>query len=260
MSPTTRIAQGLFILFFSGVAYSSIVSSDTKNTSTPEQKTSPETTSSFELKPYTANYIFTRKNKKRGTASRILNKISQYKWELIFTSKASTFFFTDNRVEHSIFNWKKQTIQPLFYQYIIKNSFKTKQTEEVFDWTKKTITGHNNKKKWQYKFPPDITDPLNHQILFGKFLSKDKTLKNLPFTVSEKGQGKNRSYKVQASETLTIGTKKYNSIKLIRKRPNRSTIIWLAEELNFIPVKIYQEKDGEEQATLTLSDVKFSTK
>ena len=217
------------------------------------------------IKPYTASYTIYRDGDKSGKATRSLKKINQ-NWELLTYSKAKVLFFTDKRTEKSVFQWQ-QTLRPLSYLYEIKNSFKKQLTKEYFHWDLKVIRGKRSKKnQWQIPLKEGITDPLSHQLLLREQLitinnsAKPFSKQILSFDVTSKGAIQKRSYQLVTEETITTKAGDFESYKLIRERGSRKTILWMAKKLDFIPVKIYQEKEGDEQGTMLLNKVDFIVK
>ena len=212
------------------------------------------------LKPYSASYTIFRDDDKSGKATRSLKKSGE-SWELLSYSKAKVLFFTDKRTEKSIFQWH-QSLHPLSYFYEIKNSFKKQLTKEFFDWDLKVIRGkRTNKNQWQIPLKEGISDPLNHQLLLREQLieinnsAQSFSNKTFSFDITSKGTIQKRSYQLVAEETITTKAGDFESYKLVRERGSRKTILWMAKELDFIPVKIYQEKDGEEQGTMVLNNI-----
>jgi hypothetical protein len=229
---------------------------------TLEAETNLPQTSPKWLKPYSASYNIYRGGDVSGSATRSLKKTKQV-WELLSYSKAKVLFFTDKRTEKSEFIWN-QNLQPISYLYEIKNSFKKQLTKEFFDWELKIIRGsRSNKNQWQIPLKQGVTDPLSHQLLLREKLIKLKNSKqpfskqNFTFNVTSKGTIQQRSYQLVAEETITTQAGDFDTYKLVRDRGTRKTILWMAIKLDFIPVKIYQEKDGDEQATMAISKIEF---
>lgn len=92
---------------------------------------------------------------------------------------------------------------------------------------------------------------------------KDKTItypKKLTLKVSGKDSIKDREFLIEGGENIKTSAGNFESVKIIRKSGTRTTVFWMAKKLNYIPIKIYQEKEGEEQATMILSYIQFQDK
>ncbi len=224
------------------------------------------------LKPYTASYTIYRDGDKSGKGTRSLTRTGE-NWELISSTRAEVFFFKDRRTEKSVFNWDRG-FEPISYRYETKNSFKKQLITEFFDGDLKIVRGTRSKKgKWQFPLTEGLSDPLSHQLLLREKLIavKKEWTKNdnstlaeyqfkpmiFSFEVSSKGKVRQRQYQLVAEEKITTKAGSFDSFKLIRKKGTKKTILWMATDLDFIPVKIYQEKDGDEQATMILDQYEF---
>jgi len=213
------------------------------------------TTANAWLQPFSASYNLLQKGKKRGSATRILQKLPNNQWQLSISTEAKIFLFKDKREEQSLFEITADQLKPLHYQYHVKNSFSKKQTEEYYDWEKKQLKGHNDNFSWDVPLKSPIADPLNYQILIRKKLIEGQKTGTIEIPVSGKGEVRTRVFKILGEEQLSILGKKISTLILSRKVEDRTTLFWMAPQYQYIPVKIYQEENGEEQATLELQEI-----
>lgn len=220
------------------------------------------------LKPYAAHYRVYRGGDKKGKVTRELS-LEQNLWTLSSYSKVSIFLFSDKRTEVTTFKWQANQLKTLSYIYQIKNTFSKKKTEEYFDWQLNIIQGHRDKKlNWQLPLEENVYNPLSYQIAIRQQLMRYKKLKDskierpekLTLKVSSKGTIKDRVFLIEKNESIKTPAGVFETVKLLRKSGSRTTIFWLAEELDYIPIKIYQEKEGEEQATMMLAKLSFKDK
>ncbi len=217
------------------------------------------------LKPYVAHYRVYRGGDKKGKVTRELS-VKQNLWTLTSYSKVSVFLFSDKRTEITTFRWEDSSLKTLSYIYQIKNSFSKKKTEEYFDWRLKIIRGHRDKKlNWKIPLEDNVYNPLSYQLAIRQQLMEFNTDKDsrtefpekLTLKVSSKGAIKARVFLIKKNESIKTPAAVFETVKIIRKNGSRTTIFWLAKELDYIPIKIYQEKEGEEQATMIISDIQF---
>ncbi len=220
------------------------------------------------LKPYSAHYRITRHGKKKGQATRELSHL-QNLWTLSSYSKVSIFLFSDKRTEVTTFRWENFQLKTLSYNYLIKNSFSKKNTEENFDWEQKIIQGHRDKDlHWKIALEDEVYNPLSYQLVIRqqliKLQKKNQGIlvfpQKLSIKVSGKGAIKIRQILVEKFEDIVTPAGTFTAAKLIKTSGSRTTIFWMAKKLDYIPVKIYQQKKGKEQATMVLSDIKFNIK
>ncbi len=66
------------------------------------------------------------------------------------------------------------------------------------------------------------------------------------FTIVDKQSLKQYLFKVIGNEEIETDIGKYNTVMVNRTRAgsSRSTTLWLAKELFYLPIKIQQKKDG----------------
>ncbi|HFB67085.1 MAG TPA: DUF3108 domain-containing protein [Aeromonadales bacterium] len=220
------------------------------------------------LKPYVAHYRVYRGGDKKGKVTRELS-VKQNLWTLTSYSKVSVFLFSDKRTEITTFRWEDSSLKTLSYIYQIKNSFSKKKTEEYFDWRLKIIRGHRDKKlNWQIPLEDNVYNPLSYQLAIRQQLmefntDKDKKItlpQKLTLKVSAKGVVKERVFLIENEESIKTADGIFDAVKITRENGTRTTTFWMAKKLNYIPIKIYQEKEGKEQATMVLSDIKFNIK
>lgn len=218
------------------------------------------------LKPYDAVYNVYRSGDKKGKVNRTL-KPQNGNWELYTQSKISLFLFKDKRIEKTTFKMDKGAIKPLSYFYEVDNSLAYKKTTEYFDWDLNIIKGERLKKgNWQIPLKRGVSNPLSNQLVIRQYLishfKKSENLKiekpiTLSLDVSSKGTISPWQYQIESGEIVHTKAGDLKTIKVIRSHGTRRTLFWFSPSMEFIPVKIFLEKNGKEQGTMILKKVKF---
>jgi len=253
-----------YLLILATLPMTSIFAQDQNKIVLPLSKQAPNW-----LKPYQAKYHVYRGGDKKGSVKRLLAQKNDH-WELYTQSKLSLFFFSDKRTETTTFTFKQRKIIPLSYSYDVDNSFTHKRTTEFFDWDLKIIKGRRLQKgSWQLPLKKGISNPLSNQLLIrqyliNKFPETDKIKFSSPLKltlqVSSKGKISSWDYQIKKGEKIHTNLGEFETVKVIRSHGSRRTLFWLSISHQFIPVKIYLEKNGKEQGTMVLAKLKINQK
>jgi len=208
------------------------------------------------LVPYRANYLVFLDGKQVGSSERILSK-EQDHWRLSSKAKASRYLFSIRSFESSQFKINNTRVTPLVYESTRKVTLqKSRNVTQEFDWTTLLEKGKNRKRQWEIKITEDTLDRLSHtlQIRADMFLGR----KNLTYRVSYNGKIRNYQYTIEGAEDLHLMGRQLKTIKLNRKKSETESFsLWLAPELNYIPVKIGQYEQGEDSLELVLSAIDY---
>jgi len=218
--------------------------------------------SAIEILPYKASYELMREGKKAGHATRELKQIDRNNWQLSMNSKASLFFVTFSYQQQSNFSWVNNKPRPDSFLQTDKNSFKAAVIQQqTFDWLTMLEDGSYKKQKWQLKVTPDIQDrQLSLLSLRLDLLQQDYTKgqqKTFQYSVSYKGEVSDESYQFVAEESITTPAGIFETHKYQKTHDNKSRVsyFWLAKKLKYLPIRIQQLKDGEEQANMLLTAI-----
>lgn len=82
-------------------------------------------------------------------------------------------------------------------------------------------------------------------------------IREASYLVIDRHDVKRYEIDVVAEETVAVPAGEFRTLKVERRRPgsSRSSLLWCAPELDYLPVRLQQLKDGKVIATLTLTDV-----
>lgn len=164
---------------------------------------------------------------------------------------ALRWLFKDRIRETSFWRYAGDNPRPQVYRYERSGGRKEKSIELVFDWAKQTVTDKRRTPVWSTTIPPGTTDKLLYQLQLMFDLQAGN--ENPGYTIADDGKLRHYQYRKIGEETLDLDSGTFKTIKLYQDDGRRSTTIWCAPELNYLPVRIeHTEKDGSRmQANMT---------
>ena len=166
-------------------------------------------------------------------------------------TSALRWLLKDRISETSFWRYADDDMRPQVYRYERSGGGNEKSVELVFDWTEHTVTNKRRKPIWSTTIPPQTTDKLLYQLQLMFDLQAGN--ENPDYTIADDGKLRHYQFKKTGEETLTMETGVYRTIRLYLDSGRRSTTIWCAPALSYLPVRIeYKEKDGSRmQANVT---------
>jgi hypothetical protein len=164
---------------------------------------------------------------------------------------ALRWLFKDHIHETSSWRFAGNNPRPQVYRYERSGGRNEEAIELVFNWSEHTVTDKRSKPVWSTTIPPETTDKLLYQLQLMVDLRDDS--KTLDYTVADDGKIRHYHYRKVGEETLDLDPGVFKTIKLRQDDGRRSTTIWCAPALNYLPVRIeHTEKDGSRmQANVT---------
>ena len=109
--------------------------------------------------------------------------------------------------------------------------------------------------------PESAMDRLLIQIAVRDFVVNNKPAGTLPkqprgFTMVEDDRIKTYTLQVMGYERVKTPAGELDAIRVERiKDPRKTTLFWLSPELGYIPVRVEQRKDGDEELSLALDEI-----
>ncbi len=205
-----------------------------------------------QLPTFTAHYSVSKGPLKFGKTIRKLSRIDEtyFLFQSTTIPKGIATMFTEGEVtEQSKWTVHEEIIRPIEYSYKNTASKKKRNVKLLFDWENKTVTNIINGDPWTMKLIPGTQDKLVYQLSIMLDLAKQQ--KDLEYLVADGGSLKTYSIKIGNEEQIEIPLGVFNTIKITRTGNNRTTILWCARELNYLPIKIKRVKElGNIVATL----------
>ena len=156
------------------------------------------------------------------------------------------------REESEIFELVENQIKPINYDFNQRILFRRYKASADFNWDRKEVKFIENKDKGTLTLLENVLGPssasLQLRLDFRQF-DMDKIPDSISYVVYWKGTIKNRTYDVQKEkESIETPFGTYDAFKVSRqfeKGSERSQVFWLAPDLDFSVIKIYDKNDRE---------------
>ena len=156
------------------------------------------------------------------------------------------------REESEIFELVENQIKPIKYDFNQRILFRRYKASADFNWDKNEVKFIENKDKGILTLSENVVGPssasLQLRLDFRQF-DMDKIPDSISYVVYWKGTIKNRTYEVQKEkESIETPFGTYDAFKVSRQfeeGSERSQVFWLAPDLDFSVIKIYDKNDRE---------------
>lgn len=238
-----RLMASFFCLFSAGLAHS--------QTAAPSSPVQPHTVSNTAqvaplLRPFTARYEVFRSGDKHGEADRHLAQLADG-YELGFTSDITYLIYQDKRIETSQFKVENGQVHPLSYQMNIEKTGPDKFYKVTFDRQNQQIrVGKKQDLKplpWNENWLD--TNSFHAQLVLDLKAGK----KDFVYQVLNRdGNPREYKYKVVAEELLSLPFGQVKALRIERygQTADRQVHAWVAPELDFMLVRLWQAEDNVE--------------
>ncbi|MEH6627924.1 MAG: DUF3108 domain-containing protein [Motiliproteus sp.] len=206
------------------------------------------------LTPFKAHYkaTFDMGLSVDGTATRELKRQPNGRWQ--FSQNAKAMIATVE--EQSDFSVVKQNVIPLRYSYLRKIFGKERHALLTFDWNKNQVTNNVQNKPWKLTIKPRTVDKLSYQIQLSQDLKHGK--KDLQYQIADGGKIKLYRFDIIGKEQLETPLGTLETIKVRRIRSDgkkRETLIWFAQSINYMLVKLSQTDDKGKKFNLMIEQI-----
>ncbi len=180
----------------------------------------------------------------KGTRTLISHGNSKFEFKSIGETTGLISFFKKIRIEErSTFIKTAGNIRPLEYFYN-QTGKKSRSKLIVFDWLQKIATSHFKDKIEKIPLEENTLDGLLYQVVLMQELQQGK--RNLKYKVANKNKISIYTPKFLGKESVDTGIGTLETLKYERASSNRSTILWCAKKLHYLPVQVQHiEKDGD---------------
>ena len=156
------------------------------------------------------------------------------------------------REESEIFELVENQIKPINYDFNQRILFRRYKASADFNWDKKEVKFIENKDKGILTLSENVLGPssasLQLRLDFREF-DRDEIPDTISYVVYWKGTIKNRTYEVKKDkESIETPLGTYEAFKVSRQfkeGSERSQVFWLAPDLDFSVIKIYDKNDRE---------------
>jgi len=178
---------------------------------------------------------------------------SNYRFESVVESTGLVAMLKPLRIEESSAgSWSPDGPRPARYAYARRSGKKLKQSIIEFGWSGARAVSTINDTPVDFELPEGTIDKLSYQLVLMQDLASARTTLN--YRVADVGKTKDYVLTQRPREQVKAGGQVYATVPVEYARDDgRRTVLWCAEVLGYLPVRIeYREKDGETTlATLT---------
>lgn len=144
--------------------------------------------------------------------------------------------------ESSLFSPSKTSITALKYVYDNQEGSRQKQGKLVFNWSAKQVSDHLPDNPWKETISLGTQDKYTHTLLLRHDLMIGK--KALVYSVVDGHEIKTYTYEIVGTEDLETELGTFTTTKIQLVSGNRTTVLWMAKDLNYLLVKLIQYRKG----------------
>lgn len=176
-------------------------------------------------------------------------------WSRMKTSGVLALVRSDKITESSTGQWQDGRFVPATYSY--HNSRGDKHFALRFDYPKGQVLRSDQANGWSAAMPAALLDKLVYQMQMMVDLAAEPA--SLRYDIADKNKLKDYLFDHRGREEIETDVGRYQAVRLERGASDtlRRTVVWCAEELHWLPIKVeYREKDGSVTTALLHS---FST-
>lgn len=198
--------------------------------------------------PFTAHYSLSIRGVDIAKGTRTLRQEGTDTWKFISSSQTVgliSYIRRDRIYETTTFKLSNGKIQPSIYFYEQINGSKEKRIKISFDWDKKMAYGSDNNGQWEVPLEEGTLDKLLYQLIVMQDLKQGK--RNLQYKIVDKGKIKTYIPNFLGTESVSTGQGKLETLKYqkVAEDGERSTTLWCAPNLHFLPVQVEHNEKGE---------------
>lgn len=156
----------------------------------------------------------------------------------------ASWFVRGDVTEHSEFSIVEDGVRPLVYHSVDKISKDDKFMDFVFDWEQNQVSGKINGEDFVIDLQGRAHDRVSLQYeLMLDLLNDSRTAE---YTLVDDDEIKSLHVTYLGTETVKVPYGKFQAIKIQhrKEKSDRVTTLWCVEELDYLPVKIEQHRNG----------------
>lgn len=194
---------------------------------------------------FTAHYESSKGFIKGQTVVSLKKSGEEYQYTSVTTVKGLMSLFTNSKIEErSHWRFVAGKIRPENYLYLRTGS-KKRHVKINFNWDNNQVTNDVNADAWKMDIKPGTLDKFIYQLVMMKDLNNlpDNT-NELVYSIADGGKLKTYTLSIQGTETVKTDIGEFETIKIVRSNGKRTTTLWCAEKLGYLPVQIRQSKKG----------------
>lgn len=231
----------------------------TATASSPEAGASPN--QSAPLPAHTAVYEVLRRGSSIGEVHVSLSQSDSGLWhfdtETVATSRVARLARATAE-ESAWFAWHDDRVQLLSYRQVTRALGRSRYWQHELDWQANQSQTRTYEGDYLIELEPDIVDPLTLRLQLAVLLANpDLRGQDLPFRVLERNEIEDQQFFYLGEETLEVPAGCFEAVRMERFRregSSRNYHSWHAEDFHWLPLRIVQFRDDEEELDIRLME------
>lgn len=213
-----------------------------------------------ELRPFRASYEVVWKGITAGGSELHLEKLGDGQWAYSSRSKARGVFrmaLPDDIDQRSIFVIRDSVVQPQRFHIDDGDEASKRDTDLVFDWTTKRVTGVADTRPVDMPLEPGMQDAMSIQVSLMVALLQGVTPEH--FQMIDRDKVKEYIYTQEGTETLdtALGSQKTVVFRSSRPGATRGTLFWCAPALGYLPVRVERRNGSKVEWSMTMKSAQI---
>ncbi len=146
-------------------------------------------------------------------------------------------------------------IRPNQYERLLDTGRKSNHMQLRFDWPAGRVQARYNTDQAVLPLVPGVVDPLSLQLMVMDDLQRGRTPSQ--YSLVDRTEIKTYQIRNQGQVTLDTPLGKLKTVLINQYTPGktRMTTFWISPEMQYLPVRIMQEKDGKEELRMEIRAV-----
>jgi hypothetical protein len=171
----------------------------------------------------------------------------------------ASWFFRDQRVDElSVLARVEPRVVPLEYHYTHEGSDKNRNERYRYDWATMTADVDYRGEEKTLEIPRGTMD--NFSLQLALIQDAGRGHKVITHPVISRGELKTYTFKNLGREAVDTPLGEFDTVKLQRRKDdeeNTTYTTWYAPELNYLPVKVENQENGDVVLSLTLEELEW---
>lgn len=205
--------------------------------------------------PFTAHYSVAKGSLPLGEMTRSLQSGNDGQWifeSVTHATGLAAVFLPDDITERSVWTYADGHIESLRYIYHNPGGKQKRELDLSFDSQNHIVSNAVEGYTWQLPTPPRVYDKLNYQLALMLDVQQGKT--ELEYSIADHDKIKTYRFAIVGEEELTTPLGVLRTVKITRVQDSdeRTTRVWCAPSLDYLPVKIEQVDKGEGEFSMLI--------
>jgi hypothetical protein len=208
--------------------------------------------------PFTAHYTISKGSIPIGELTRTLSAEGKdnYVYESITEPGGLlSLLVREKIVERSVWDYKDGAIRAREYRYEKSGGKTPKKVQLIFDWDQRLVKNALDGETRAMPVPKGLTDILLYQLVLMMDLKDGK--KPLEYPIADKHKFKTYRFDITGEEMLDTPLGKLKTVKVQRVPgpDKKTTLIWCAPSLDYLPVRIEQDEKDDGTFSMAIKSV-----